>query len=339
MTFITAFLLLITSLALGAEPTAAGNTGTEPNTVAAPSPDIEITLPTGIGQKAPALEGLSWIKGTPVSIEAGKAYVVEFWATWCPPCRESIPHLTELQKLYADKITFIGVSSETAEKVKPFVEKMGAVMDYRVAVDKQGKVTQNYSQAHNLQGIPHAFIVDQKGRIVWYGHPLEGMDQVLTQVAAGTFDFEAYARQKAEAEALEKQLTGWYTQYFEMLQIEGSGPQTDKIATSFIEKAHPEALLAFAWNILIKHKNDPQSLKLALAAAEKANLITAGTEPVVLDTYATALFENGKPSEAIAMEMNAIELAKGNVQMQEAFRQRLMEFKSKSYQVKPVRVN
>jgi thiol-disulfide isomerase/thioredoxin len=339
MTFVTALLLLMTSLALGAEPAAAGNTGTEPNSVAAQAAEIQVTLPLGIGQMAAPLEGLSWIKGSPVGIEAGKAYVIEFWATWCPPCRETIPHLTELQKLYADKITFVGISSETAETVKPFVEKMGAVMDYRVAVDTQGKVAQKYSQAHNLQGIPHAFIIDRKGRIVWYGHPLEGMDQVLTQVAAGTFDFEVYARQKAEAEALEKQLTSWYIQYFEKVQTDGGSPQTDQIAASFIEKAHPEALLAFAWNILIRYKDDPQSIKQALTAAEKANIITAGNEPVVLDTYATALFENGKTSEAVAIEMKALELAGDNVQMQEAFRQRLMEFKSKSYQIKPPHVN
>ena len=67
----------------------------------------------GLGQKAAPLEGLTYIKGDPIVFEAGKVYVVEFWATWCPPCRTSIPHLTEVQKQFKDKgVTVIGISNE-----------------------------------------------------------------------------------------------------------------------------------------------------------------------------------------------------------------------------------
>ena len=67
---------------------------------------------------------------------AGKNYVVEFWATWCGPCKASIPHLTELQKKNPS-VTFIGVSvwEPDQDKVKPFVEEMGDKMAYRVAID------------------------------------------------------------------------------------------------------------------------------------------------------------------------------------------------------------
>ena len=64
----------------------------------------------GIGSPAPKIEVKEFVKGEPVkSFEQGKIYVVEFWATWCPPCRTSIPHLTEMQKKYKD-VVFIGVS-------------------------------------------------------------------------------------------------------------------------------------------------------------------------------------------------------------------------------------
>ena len=63
-----------------------------------------------VGDAAPKLEVKSFVKGEPVKeFEAGKTYVVEFWATWCGPCKVSIPHLTELQKKYPE-VPFIGVS-------------------------------------------------------------------------------------------------------------------------------------------------------------------------------------------------------------------------------------
>lgn len=319
-------IVLVMSLAAFAQQTIPFS-AQEPNTVDAQQQEIKVVVPPGINKKAAPLEGLQWIKGNPVKIEPGKAYLVEFWATWCGPCRESMPHLTELQVTYGDKITIIGVSNEKVETVKSFVETMGNQMGYRVAVDTQGKVTRNYSEAYGQQAIPHGFIIDQKGNIVWYGHPSEGMDYVLAQVTAGTFDPVAYARQRAELEALNKQLTEWFNGYFSKAQSEGVSEQTDHIAAAFIEKAHPEALLAFAWNILIKLK-DERSLSVALKAAEKANTLTGGKEPMVLDTYATALFENGRLNDAIAAEQKALDLSAGNPQMQEVFRKRLMEFRT-----------
>jgi len=56
-----------------------------------------------LGDKAASLDGLTYVKGEPVTFKEGKVYVVEFWATWCGPCKTSIPHLTEIQKKYKDK--------------------------------------------------------------------------------------------------------------------------------------------------------------------------------------------------------------------------------------------
>src|SRR5207237_1141159 len=89
-----------------------------------------------IGDAAPKIEVQEFVKGQPVKqFEKGKIYVVEFWATWCAPCRESIPHLTKLQK-ENKQVTVLGVSvDEETKVVKPFVEKLGDEMDYRVAID------------------------------------------------------------------------------------------------------------------------------------------------------------------------------------------------------------
>ncbi len=66
-----------------------------------------------IGDPAPAIAPLSWIQGTPVTkFEPGHVHVVEFWATWCPPCIKVIPHLSALQKKYPDSLTVVGVNVE-----------------------------------------------------------------------------------------------------------------------------------------------------------------------------------------------------------------------------------
>ena len=145
-----------------------------------------------LGAPAPPLQIAEWVKGDAVELASGqgkKVYVIEFWATWCPPCRESIPHLTEVQNQYADKgVIVMGISDESPAVVKRFIEKMGNDMDYTVAVDKDRLTTTAYLEAFGAPGIPYAFVVDKSGAIVWHGHPMEGLEDVLDGVVTGAFD-------------------------------------------------------------------------------------------------------------------------------------------------------
>ena len=146
------------------------------------------TLPAAeLGDAAAPLKISKWIKGKPVDLAAAKGkqiVVVEFWATWCPPCRTSIPHLTEMQKKFKD-VVFVGVTGEDAATVKPFVDKMGAKMDYVVAVDDNDKTSKGYMEAYGIDGIPHAFIVNKEGKVVWQGHPMDKLDKALESVISG----------------------------------------------------------------------------------------------------------------------------------------------------------
>ena len=154
---------------------------------AALSAAADVTLK--VGDQAPKLAPGKWVQGEPVSqIAPGKAYLVEFWATWCGPCRQTIPHLNEVYQKYKDK-GLIVIGQDCAEhdqsKVEPFVKSMGDKMSYRVALDDgDGKMLQTWMEAAGQNGIPTAFLVDKHGRIAWIGHPMGLQDGTIEKVLA-----------------------------------------------------------------------------------------------------------------------------------------------------------
>jgi len=98
----------------------------------------------------------------------GKPVLVEFWATWCPPCRKSIPHLNQIYSKYRSKgLEIVGITDENEATVKKFQEQIP--MDYNVAINTPESIYRQFG----IEGIPTAFLVDKKGKIVWTGHPME----------------------------------------------------------------------------------------------------------------------------------------------------------------------
>ena len=154
-----------------------------------------------IGDPAPVLHPAQWLKGTPITrFETGQVYVIEFWATWCGPCKANIPHLTELARKYEKQVTIAGISiwestdpTDRAylQKVEGFVRQQGDKMDYLVAVDgPEGEVAKAWMVAAGEKGIPASFIVGKDGRIAWIGYPAN-LGEVLQQVLEDKFDVAA----------------------------------------------------------------------------------------------------------------------------------------------------
>lgn len=156
----------------------------------------------GIGDDAPELRYSKWIKGEPVkSFEGDKLYILEFWATWCGPCKAAMPHITKLQAEYKDEATFIGVNvweklpggapyETSLPSVVKYVDGNDANMGYSVIADNNEQYMGNkWLKASGQNGIPATFIV-KGNKILWIGHP-NSLDTIIPKVLTGKYDMQA----------------------------------------------------------------------------------------------------------------------------------------------------
>jgi hypothetical protein len=203
-------------------------------------------------------------------------------------------------------------------------------MDYTVAVDPDRKISQSYMGAFNVRGIPHAFIVGKDGTLVWHGHPMDRMDDVLKEVVSGDFDSVAYAKKKAALEKQRERLIQLYKSYFATVATDGA--TAEEAGSKFVEDADAQMLNAFAWRILTNVAEEARDLELAQEAAAKAVKLSEEKDPAVLDTYALAMYELGKKyiAQAVASQKKAVALAQDNDQMREGLQKSLARYESAS---------
>jgi len=201
------FLVATFFLALTA-PVLAWQGAAEPTLVvgsAAPELNIEHWLSKGAGDRFPEV----------TKFEAGKVYIVEFWATWCPPCIASMPHLSQLQDKFADSVQVVSITDESLETVQGFLPRKvrddpsktyaQLTKNYCLAADPDGSSHVSYTQAAGVPGIPAAFLIGKTGKVEWIGHPME-IDEPLELVVTDKFDAMAYQKAKAEREQRMKEL-------------------------------------------------------------------------------------------------------------------------------------
>jgi len=140
--------------------------------------------------------------GAPLNIAElqGKVVALNFWATWCRPCIDSIPRYNAIVEQYEDDIVFIAVTSEPPEKVEPLLEKLG--MRAWIACDTDSSVFRNY----NVNQLPYGVVIDAFGVVADFeslgGLDTEDLDRIIRgervkfssgenrTIHAGAFDWE-----------------------------------------------------------------------------------------------------------------------------------------------------
>ena len=132
-----------------------------------------------VGEKTPKIPVDKCITPNPPTAESIKnsVCVVEFWATWCPPCRKSVPKMIELTEKYSKNgALFLAFSKDkSAETVKNFITQNK--INYHVAMDN------GLSAKFQFVGIPTAFVIDHTKTVVWQGHPLTPTFELAIQNA------------------------------------------------------------------------------------------------------------------------------------------------------------
>ena len=310
-----------------------------------------------IGDPNPGLQLAKFVKGDEVTAPLkDDVTVVEFWATWCGPCRAGMPHISELQREYGDKVRFIGVTKEDEDVVTKFLGSVAPggktwdeVIDYRLALDDGSWTNNAYMRAANQNGIPCAFIVGQDGIVEWIGHP-GSIDQPLKQIVDGSWD-----RQAAVAEFKQQAMFDKYAQKLNgmlrsgnfdaalslldemeessggksmpllnnrlmILMMADRAEEASSVRGELIEAAWDDAtvLNGVAWETATA--DNATDLELALKAAKRASEIREDKDAAILDTLARCHYELGQLDEAIKVQQKAVDLDSNRQEITEALK-------------------
>jgi thiol-disulfide isomerase/thioredoxin len=130
-----------------------------------------------LNQKAPEIVVEKWLTEKPDM--DGKFVLIDFWATWCGPCKRAIPKMNAWSKKYKDQLVVMGLTDESEKRVSLM---KSPVIEYYSAIDPQRRLKNIYQ----VRGIPHVVLIDPDGIVRWEGFPFlrgyELTDEVFEEI-------------------------------------------------------------------------------------------------------------------------------------------------------------
>lgn len=232
------------------------------------------------GDPAPKLKVGQWLYGEPVAeLQKDKAYLIEFWASWCAPCIASMPHLEKIHQKYADEglvIIAVAVWENNPEAARAFVKKQtdAGNLSFRFALDDlaeeaRGHMAKNWLTAMGRSSLPSTILVDRTGKVVWAGSPVTIDENMLDSFTTGNFtedDVEAAKKKMVADRALHGQT---YAAIKELIRAGEFDEARIALAEAEKEIFANDALTPDLIRILIgAASNELDSARSALAAME-----------------------------------------------------------------------
>lgn len=279
----------------------------------------------GPGDKAPALDGTIWVKGSTPAFEEHYA-VLAFWSTRCQACESSLPVLNGLVKRYGERIAVAGLSNDPLGEIYSWVAEMGEGPEYSV-----GKVPPEvYAEYMEGKGeVPYAFLVNQGGVVVWEGHPMD-VEDALARAFSGTLDV-GLIRQLGDLEKVLKEsfethdpdkiadaadaVLALDPAHERAIRIRGAVAKRRKDPGAFrdiyegipVQGLSGEKAARLAWELVTQQDFSYRNMDLALALMEHAVKKEPGNGSVAVG-YARVHYALGNVEQAVAWQGKAVKM-------------------------------
>lgn len=254
-----------------------------------------------LGDSAPPLTVMEWIKGEPVNFKTGTNFYVLVFCSLSRANDFALTNLTLLQKRYRDKgLITVAISDDTPEMLKDFVQSKGAGIDFNVAADiAPGRTRDNYQRAFKQFKLPLAFIVSKDGQVLWHGHPLNnGMGYVVDDIANGRYNLEQAQKKVIATEQMDGYLA---------LARTGDG-KTARLGQTLLTLRTNDAggLCELASKIATDPYIPNRDVALANTALDRAEQLSATNATDIALSRAILLFQTGRGAEGLVKARQAL---------------------------------